>query len=388
MKYIYYSIIAMIFTITIISCKKSSAIEATHSDAENPNEHNDITVSKTQFEANKMKLENITEQTFPTTIKVTGMIDAPPQSVEIISSFSGGYIKKSVLLIGDKIKKGQALVTIENPDFIELQQEYLETVEQLTYLKSEYERQKILFEEKISSQKNYLKAESEYKKNLAIANGVRKKLELLNINPQDVEQGNITSVITLYASISGSITQINVNRGTYVSPADVIMEIVNTEHIHIELTVFEKDLLQIKEGQKINFKIPEASNTIFYAEVHLVGTSIDKMTRTSTIHGHLHDDEEQNFAIGMFVDAEIEISSSQSLAIPETAIIEKDEETFILLLKSFHGENYSFEAVHATIGKKHDGFVEILSTNLNPTDKILTIGAYGLTGTEAVGHNH
>ena len=122
MKNIYYLIIAIIFTITISSCKKSSEIGNIQSDAKNSNEHKGIIVSRTQFEANKMKLENITEQTFPTTIKVTGMIDAPPQSVEIISSFYGGYIKKSALLIGDKVKKGQALVTIENPDFIELQQ--------------------------------------------------------------------------------------------------------------------------------------------------------------------------------------------------------------------------------------------------------------------------
>jgi len=358
------------------SCSKSSGnikAENSHSKSDNG-----TTVTKAQFESSKMKLENITEQRFPTTIKVTGMIDAPPQSVEIISSFSGGYIKKSALLIGDKVKKGQALVTIENPDFIELQQEYLETVEQLAYLKSEYERQKILFEEKISSQKNYLKAESEYKKNLAIASGARKKLQMLNINPKDVEQGNITSVITLYASINGNITEINASKGAYVSPADIIMEIVNTEHIHIELTVFEKNLLQIKEGQKIKFKIPEATDTIFDAEVHLVGTSIDKMTRTSTIHGHLHDDEKHNFAIGMFIDAEIEISSNQSKAISENAIIENDDETVILVLKSFNDELYSFETVSVTIGKKHNGFVEIISGNLKPTDKILTNGAYAL----------
>ena len=385
MKNIYYLIAVIFFTITVVSCKESSVNENNKIDDENSLKLTGTNVSKAQFDANKMKLENITEQTFSTTIKVTGMIDAPPQSIEVISSFSGGYIKNSSLLIGDKVKKGQALVTIENPDFIEMQQEYLETIEQMTYLKSEYERQKLLFEEKISSQKNYLKAESDYKKNLAIANGIRKKLQLLSINPASVEQGNITSTITLYASINGNVTEINASKGAYVSPADVIIKIVNTEHIHIELTAFEKDLMQIKEGQKIAFKIPEASNTIFDAEVHLVGTSIDKTTRTSTIHGHLHDDEKHNFAIGMFVDAEIEISSSLSVAIAENAIIKIDDETVILVLKSFNDDLYTFETINITVGKKQNGLVEITSENIKPTDKILTNGAYGLIESESGG---
>lgn len=378
MKNIYYLIAVIFFAITVVSCKESSVNENNKIDDESSLKHTGTSVSKAQFDTNKMKLESITEQTFSTTIKVTGMIDAPPQSVEVISSFSGGYIKSSALLVGDAVKKGQALVTIENPDFIEMQQEYLETIEQMSYLKSEYERQKLLFEEKITSQKNYLKAESEYKKNLAIVNGTRKKLQLLNINPTSVEQGKITSVITLYASISGNITEINVSKGTHVSPADVIIKIVNTEHIHIELTAFEKDLMQIKEGQKIKFKIPEASNTIFDAEVHLVGTSINEATRTATLHGHLNDDEKHNFAIGMFVDAEIEISSNQSKAIPENAIIENNDKTVVLVLKSLNDGLYLFETKNVTIGKKQNGFAEIISENIKSTDKILTNGAYGL----------
>ena len=95
----------------------------------------------------------------------------------------------------------------------------------------------------------------------------------------------------------------------------------------------------------------------------MVGTSINKSTRTSTIHGHLNDYEEQYFAKGKFVDAEIELSSSQSIAAPESGIIKKDEETVILVLKSFNKEIYSFEDVHITIGKKHIGFAETLSTD-------------------------
>ena len=67
-------------------------------------------------------------------------------------------------MVGDKVTKGQALLTLQNTEFLDIQKEYLEVAEQINYLKSEYERQKTLYDEKISSQKNYLKAESDYRK--------------------------------------------------------------------------------------------------------------------------------------------------------------------------------------------------------------------------------
>jgi len=384
-KYIYILVLTA-FTIGVSSCKNDSKlVDETISE-----EHSDegILISNEQFDHNKMELGSFSEQSFPELIKTTGIIDVPPQSKEVISSFFGGYIKKSSLLIGDKVKKGQAVATLENPEFIEFQQEYLEISEQLTFLKSEYNRQKTLFEEKITSQKNYLKAQSEYNRKLAMYNGLKKKLQMLNINPNSVEQGKMTSEITLYSSISGSVTSVNVSKGTYISPADVIMEIVNKEHIHIELTVFEKDVLSIKVHQKITFSIPEASDKIYDAEVHLVGTQIDTDTRTIKVHGHLEDDKNNIFAIGMFVDAAIEISTKTEMALPNEAIVQEGDKFVILVLKSKNNEGYVFEEKNITIGNKYNGFTEVMIENLNPSDKILIKGAFDLVGVSEGGHSH
>lgn len=378
----------LLFSLALLSSCKKNSEEKTETHQETEHHDEDIKVTQAQFESSAMKIETLSNQNFPELVKTTGMIDVPPQSKEVITSFLGGFIKNSALLIGDKVKKGQSLVTIENPEFIEIQQEYLEIAAQLSYLKNEYERQKTLFDEQITSQKSFLKAESQYKTKLAIYNGLQKKLRMLNINPSSVEQGKITSVITLYASISGSVTKVNVSKGTYVSPADEIMEIVNTDHIHIELTVFEKDVMKIKEEQKIIFKIPEASNEIFEAEVHLVGTVIDETTRTIKVHGHLHDDKSHNFAIGMFVDAEIELNNIEAIAIPEDALIDEDGNAHILVLEKQENNSYTFNMVEVEIGKKHHGFVEIISKNIKLTDKIVTKGAYDLVKGDGGGHSH
>lgn len=391
MKNINYILIITILFLS--SCKNKQAetedkhvhLETEHSDNEN---HEEVKITKAQFESSKMQLGSLTKNDFPEVVKTTGMIDVPPQSVEIISSFYGGYVKKSSLLIGDKVRRGQAVVTIENPDFVDMQQQYLEIKAQLNYLKSEYERQKTLFEEKITSQKNYLKAKSDYDLKVATLNGLAKKLKMLNINPSKITSTNITSVITLYTTISGSISKINVSKGTHISPSDEIMEIVNINHIHIELKVFEKDAMKIKKDQKIRFKIPEASNEYFDAEVHLVGKSIDEESRTIKVHGHLHDDTKNTFDIGMFVDAEIEILSKQSFSLPEDAIIEDGEHQVVLKLKKEENGNYFFERIEVEVGKKYKNNIEISSDIISENDKILVKGGYSLIGAEGGGHSH
>jgi cobalt-zinc-cadmium efflux system membrane fusion protein len=342
-----------------------------------------IEISKAQFEGSKMLLGEFSEQSFPLIVQSTGMIDVPPQSRAIISSFAGGYVQKTPLLVGNKVRKGQVLATLENPEFVEMQQSYLETAQQLTYLKSEYERQKTLVEEQISSQKSFLKAESNYKSALAIYNGLKKKLQMLNININAVEAGNITSEIALYAPIHGSVTKMNISKGTYVSPADEIMEIINTDHIHLELAVFEKDILKIKEGQKIVFNIPEALEDTFEAEVHLVGTSIDTKNRTVKVHGHLEDDKNHNFALGMFVDAQIITESSQALALPNDAIITLDDKYYVLLINSKEEARYVFNQKEVTIGSSFNGYTMIKNIDdFTEKDLFLVKGAFNLIKSE------
>jgi cobalt-zinc-cadmium efflux system membrane fusion protein len=281
--------------------------------------------------------------------------------------------------VGDKVHKGQALVTLESTEFLDIQKEYLEVAEQIKYLKSEYDRQKTLFDEKISSQKNYLKAESDYRKTKGMYQSLREKLLLLKINPANVENGKLTSTVTISSPISGDIVVMNANVGMYIAPSAVILEIVDTQHLHLELAVFEKDILKVKVGQKINFSVPEASKDVFPAEVHLVGKSIEGNDRTINVHGHLDESIKQKLLTGMFVEAKIIINSKKGLAIPSEALVTENNKNFVLLLESNKNNSYSFKKVAVTIGEKNKDFVEILPNSvIQASSKILTKGTFDI----------
>jgi RND family efflux transporter MFP subunit len=367
MKQIIY---AFTTALLLFSCKEAAKMEET------PKGDGLITVTKQQFESSEMQIASPTEQDFNVEVKCSGKIDVPPQNRAQITTFIGGYVKSTQLLVGDKVTKGQALLTLQNTEFLDIQKEYLEVAEQINYLKSEYERQKTLYDEKISSQKNYLKAESDYRKTKAMYQSLREKLIMLNINPAQVEKGKLTSVITIYSPISGDIVIMNANVGMPIAPSDVILEIVDTQHLHLELSVFEKDILKIKVGQKIEFTVPEAAKEVFNAEVHLVGKSIEGNDRTINVHGHLDDKIKQKLLTGMFVEAGILVDTKKGLAIPAEALITESNKNFVLLLDSSKKE-YSFKKVKVSLGKKSEKYVEILpDSEINASSKILTKGVF------------
>ena len=383
MKHLY----IILFSLVFIACGNSEkSNETINEEVSNPNE---IEISQSQFTNGHMQLGKLEEHAFNKSVKTTGTIDVPPQNKAIISTIIAGYITKTPLLIGDMVNKGQILITLKSPEIVEIQQEYLEISEQLNYLKSEFTRQKTLFDENITSQKNFLKAESTYKSSLAHYNGLREKLGMLNINPSSVEKGIITSTINLYSPIKGYITKVNISNGMHVSPTDIIMEIVDTGHIHLELSVFEKDILNIKKHQKIQFKIPEASDKTFEAEVHLVGTTIDAKTRIVKVHGHILDETKTNFIVGMFVEAEIVTETTKGLALPKDAVIEHEDNYYVLVLEQKSNDNYHFEKIKIDVATQTENYVSILNTDdLIDKDILIKGGFMLLNDGEGGGHSH
>ncbi|MFT4838758.1 MAG: cobalt-zinc-cadmium efflux system membrane fusion protein [Nonlabens sp.] len=380
MKRHIYTIITFSLTLALYSCGEQSNTADQVETQSAATMDNRIQITQAQFEQSNMILGVLEEKSFPNIVSVNGMIDVPPENRAVVNATMGGYIKTTFLLVGDVVRKGQVLVTLENPEFISLQQEYMEVNEQLSYLKSEYDRQVRMKAENITSQKSYLKAESEYKTAIAKHTGLDKQLRMLNILPSNVRAGKISSVVSIYAPISGSITKVNISKGSYLSPATEILEIIDTDHIHLELSVFEKDIMKIKKGQEIDFKIPEASSKTYKAEVHLVGTSIEE-NRTIKVHGHLDNDEKTHFLTGMFIDANIITDSAIAKALPSQTVVEVDGVFYVLVLDQKEDDTYYFNQEEIVVKRSYNGFTVIENkSSFDSETKFLTQGAFNLIG--------
>lgn len=337
-------------------------------------------LSSKQFSSSGMQLGKLEERPFHEVVKATGMFDVPPENRATISTYFGGTVKNIQLLPGESVKKGQRLFTLENPDYVQMQQDYLEAKGQLVSLKSDFERQKNLAQDSVTSQKNYRKAESDYTVMQVKFESLRKKLELMGIHARHLSIGKLQTTIHITSPMDGYITSVNVTRGSFLSPAQTAITIVNTEHLHLELTIFERDLPKVRIGQPILFTLQNNSGKEYQATVHLVNKTVDPENRTVGIHGHLLDEKMASlFTPGMYVEANILTTSASKLALPQSAVVEVEGQYYVLVLNTTSADAYTFTKQEVHTGAANNGFVEILNMNdFNDTTQFLTKGAFNL----------
>lgn len=340
-----------------------------------------IRISEVQFQESNMELGHIEEHNFSSEIRTNGRIDVPPDNKVVISAVMGGYIKHTPLLAGDAVKKGDFLVSLENPEYIQIQQDYLETFSSLSYLRDDYERQRQLLDEQVSSRKKFLKAESDYLTAEARLKGLAEKLRMLGIDPIRVQKGNILSQSSILSPIDGTVTRVLVSRGAYVNDYSPIMEIVNNEHVHLELAVLERDIGKVSAGQSIEFSIPEVADSIFVGSVKLVGAVVDPSTRTVLVHGHMDEDVQKKFLAGMFVDASILTAEEVHPSLPESALVEREGSFIGLRLVERKEDELVFEQVTLKALDRKDGYWKLAtSTEYSSQHEFLTKGTFLLLG--------
>lgn len=369
--------ILLLLTLTLISCNSKEKSETVTTDASIENVDGDaINITENQFKSGGMELGKIAMQQFNTVVNANGMFAVPPQNQADVSAYFAGYVKDIKLLPGHAVKKGQVLFTIENPEYVQAQQNFLEAKGRLSYLKSDYERQKELVADNVTSQKNFLKAESEYTVTLAQYQSLKMKLGLMNINPNTLTGENIRSVISVTSPISGYATTVNASKGMYLNPSDIAITVTNTDNLHIELKIFEKDLPMVKTGQQINVRLQNDMDNVYKGVVHLVNKAINAQNRTVDVHGDLVNEKEiQLFAPGMYIEAEILTTSAEYPALPSEAVANIDNDFFVLVKE----DNTKFKRVLVKIGATNNGFTQILNaTDFKPNAEFLTKGAFNL----------
>lgn len=315
------------------------------------------------------------------TLKVSGIVSAAPQNIATVSMPLGGFIKSTSLMPGNAVAKGQTLAILENQEFVDIQQNYLDAKSKFEYAEAEYNRQKELFTNDISSKKNMQQVTSDYKSLKAQVKSLEQKLALIGINPANLQEDNISSSIALVSPISGYIKAVNVNIGKFVSPSDVLFEIVNSDKLFLELTLFEKDADKVSTGQKIRFFInneTEQHEAIIYQTGKSINT--DKTYKVyASVSGSC-----KNVLPGMYVNAIIEASTNKVTSVPSEAVVSFDDKDYIFVFEKDKEEDgkpfteYRLIQVHK--GVSDGGYIEIVV----PKDfdfknaKVVTKGAYNL----------
>jgi len=344
--------------VALISC--GNAKQAEIKEAEN------LPADIVELRDDQIKLANIETgaiemRSMSGTLKVNGVVSVAPQNLATVCMPMGGFVKSTSLVPGSTVRKGQTLAIIENQEFIDIQQNYLEAKNKLEYAEAEYKRHKELYKDDVYSQKNLQLVTADYKNLKSMVNALKQKMELIGINPANLTEDNISRPVALHSPISGYVKAINVSIGKSVSSSDVLFEIVNSDNLFLELTLFEKDADQVARDQKIHFFINNETEQ-HEAVIYQTGKSIndDKTYKVyARVTGFC-----RNILPGMYVNCIIESKAKQVNTLPVDAVVSFEDKDYIFVFDKNKVENAKsmteYRMVEVQKGLMNNNYIEVV----------------------------
>lgn len=374
-------VIITLLTVCIASCHpgSSSDEDGQGSAGERDQGSNILMITRDQFQANGMEIGRPDSTRFSQEVNGNGYVRASVSGKVAISTMVPGRIMKINKTMGDPVRPGGVLYVLEGNEIVDLQQKYAAAAQSLKKLKRTYERQQSLSEEHITSEKELMNAESNYRRLLAEADGMRSKLELIGLSPSDVRNGKITSRISITSPIGGVITKQEASTGAFVEPGEMLATVVDPDQLLLEMHVFQKELQSLSTGLPVEFYAPDTPERVWKATLSRIGGSIDKDSRTVVCLADIAREDIDELVDGMFTEFSIITCERNTLAIPEYAAVLENDRYYVYHLEEENDEGYAFRKIPIDAGVVQRGFIEVLDDDL---ENILVEGSYLISGGE------
>lgn len=387
-KYRHLTAILIISAVLSGSCKHKKEQEQSGTEktaaAEKPG---DLELSTGQMKAVGIEVGTMEEKNLDAVVKASGQLAVPPQNRADVSVLSGGLIRKISVLEGQQVRKGQVLATIENQELIRIQQDYLAAKNNFTYIQAEFERQQQLKDAGAGTGKSYQSAQATYHAERSRITAYESQLRQLGISPGKISNGNIVSSFPLVSPISGTVGQITANLGAYVQPGTSIMEVVDNSKIHCDLIVFEKDLMKVKTGQRVNFQLTNQENEKISGLISGVNKSFENESKGVIVHAVIENTSKQNLIPGMYVTALISIGEQLTPAVPLDAVVRSEGKEYIFIVTDETQKGIHFKRTEVITGVSELGYVQVKVLKPLPKEvKLVKKGAFYLLS-KAAGNN-
>lgn len=388
---------------------------AAESDHEEEGTHEEGMVSLTPMQRQAINLEvgPLQHKNLSAAVKATGELQLPPQNEANVSAVVGGNVYKINVIEGDKVQKGQTLALLEHPDFVQMQVDLQESASRLKYLEKEFKRQQNLYEQKVGSGKAFQEAQADHTSAKARVEGLKAKLNILNLNTRKILEGEIYRFIPVISPISGFIKDVNIKMGQYAAPQEMLFGVVDNSHIHADLMVFEKDVYKVKKGQKVTFTVANGPQDSYTGKIYAIGKTFEEDPKAVHVHAEI-DGNTNNLIPGMYIEGRIAVNDMSVLALPEAAVVSEGKESFIFLKtkEAAHTEknpghaekegapekhnpseeNWTFKKVPVITGAEDNGWIEVKFLQPLPDSaQVAYNGAYKLIsemGKGETGHDH
>ena len=365
----------LLTTIILSSCGTNPKSTTTKEDSVDV-ASNIVQLTKEQASLAQLELAPIEQGKMKGMTHLNGVIDVPPTGIASVSIPMGGYIQDINLIPGTFVKKGQVLATVKDPAYVQLQENYLATKAKLSYLQQDLDRQKALLTQEAVSKKSFQQIQADYNTNAIQLKALSEQLKLINIQPENLTTEKMSSLVQLLAPIAGYISKVNINRGKYVTPSDILLEIINPNDIHAAITIYEKDIANFKVGMKGTVTLTQDPAKKYPVSVLAVAHNINE-DKTALLHCHF-EKIPANVLPGMFLTADMVVETKDAVLIPIVSVQRFQGKDYIFIQSA---ENV-FEVKEIQVIQSNATFVTVSNTDANAWigKQIVVKNAFSLLG--------
>lgn len=335
-----------------------------------------VELSKEEENAIEIKTVRAAYQPLRSQLQALGKVYAHPRKKAIVSYAFSARISDVHIKIGDWVKTGQKLVTLQSEEVGSAKSEFYKAQADHELAKVNYERQKRLFDRGVGAQKDYLSSEAGFKVAEASLDATEKKLHVLGFSEQQVKQitetHQISPIISLYAAISGKIIENNATLGAMVDQTTEILTIMDPRLLVVDAEIYEKDIARIRIGQQVEASVPAYPGETFTGKITYISDVLHEETRTITVRSEV---ENTGYKLkpGMFADIKILLNhQTKALVLPIEAILDDKQDKIVFVKEA---GKYLPQVVKTGAGS--GGYIEILA-GLQENDVVVTNGNFQL----------
>ncbi|AXY77920.1 efflux RND transporter periplasmic adaptor subunit [Paraflavitalea soli] len=390
MKRICWIIPIALMVFTQLSCKDKTEVTA---GKEGPaGEHkggheneNTATFTDEQIKSIGIEVGKIEEKQLTASVRANGALRVPNQNKALINSLYSGVVKSLLIQPGDIVKKGQAIATIANPDFIRMQEEWLAIGPKMVLAEQELNRQKELNQGNAGVLKNLQAAESDLRSLTTRKAALEQQIELMGINPAHLSNGKLISVLSLRTPIGGIVSNVSVKMGSYVDVSTAVAEVIDNSQLHLDLFIYEKDLPKLKNNQHIHFTLTNNPGKEYDAQIYSLGSTFEDESKAVSVHAQVKGDK-TGLIDGMNITALISLDKVTAPAVPQDAIVTYQGQDYIFMVTDGHQgaeadkggkKGISFEKVAVAKGTSEVGYTQITLLKPVPAEAFIVIkGAF------------
>lgn len=383
--------LAFLFAIALLTAcggnAAPTAAEEEHHDEHGEEHGPEVALNADQIKAIGLITGTMEQRGLKTALKANGRLVLPPDKSAQVSVLIGGIVRDIPVQEGQRVEKGQVLATLENIEFLQLQQDYLETQANLVLLTADLKRQQDLHTDQINATKTLERAIAELTSAKARVATMGAKLRMFGTDPARLSPEAISSTYALRTPISGNLTHIAITLGQFAEPNKPLFDVVDNRGLHIDLNVFEQDLARVQVGQQVVFGHAGEPVGQHTATIYGMNKAFERDQQAIIVHATL-DDTAEELLPGMYIEALIMTDSTQAWSLPSEAVVSNGDEHFIFV----EGGPSTFKQVQVRTGASELGYTEIVLLGELPADaKVVLKGAYYLLGELTKGsgeHNH